>query len=104
MALLQLSKELEDNKRRDMDAVGGRQQWGGVGADVGVGDGLIYDQHDSGFYYDRNQIDWRYGYGQRKEEHSRFKDYRFDGLALSDAFLANYYSQVSISFTQHNSS
>ncbi len=99
MALLQLSKELEDNKRRDMDAVGGGQQWDGVGAE-----GLFYDQHDSGFYYDRNQIDGRYGYGQRKEEHSRFEDYRFDGLGLSDAFLANYYSQVSISFTQHNSS
>ncbi len=104
MALLQMSKELEGNKCGIMGAVGGGQLWGGVGADVGVGDGLFYDQHDSGFYYDRNQIDGRYGYGQRTEEHSRFENYRFDGLALSDAFLANYYSQVSISFTQHNSS
>lgn len=35
-------------------------------------------------------------YAQRKDEHSRFENYNaFDGLALSDAFLGNYYSQKS---------
>ncbi len=108
MAFLQMSKELEDNKRGNVGAVGGAHVWGGV-KDGGVGaEGShwtsFYDQHDSAYHHHMNQIDGRYGYGQRTEEHSRFKDYMFDGLALSDAFLCNYYSQVSISFTQHKSS
>lgn len=106
MALLRLSNELDDNKHSNIGAVGGAQLWGEV-KDGGVGAegshwAAFYD--DSAFHHHRNQIDGRYWYGQRTEEHSRFEDYRFDGLALSDAFLGNYFSQVSISFTQHKSS
>uniref|UniRef100_A0A672KC28 Cadherin domain-containing protein n=1 Tax=Sinocyclocheilus grahami TaxID=75366 RepID=A0A672KC28_SINGR len=87
-------KELEDNKRGNVGAVGGAKIWGGV-KDGGCGaEGShwtsFYDQHDSAYLH---QNDGWYVSGQRKGEHSRFEDNMFDGLALSDAFLGNYYSQ-----------
>ncbi|XP_016147678.1 desmoglein-2-like [Sinocyclocheilus grahami] len=94
MAILKISKELEDNKRGNVGAVGGAKIWGGV-KDGGCGaEGShwtsFYDQHDSAYLH---QNDGWYVSGQRKGEHSRFEDNMFDGLALSDAFLGNYYSQ-----------
>lgn len=109
MALLQMSTNLDNVKRGNVGAVGGGQMWGGS-KDGGFGRGegshwtSVYDQHDSAYHHQKYQTDGRYMYGQRKDEHSRFEDYTFDGLALSDAFLSNYYAQVSISFIQPQSS
>ncbi|XP_026062831.1 desmoglein-2-like protein isoform X3 [Carassius auratus] len=94
MALLKISKEVEEHNRGNVGAVGGAQTWGGV-KDGGCGaEGShwtsFYDQRDSAYHH---QTDGRYVCGIRKEEHSRFEDYMFDGLALSDGFLGNYYSQ-----------
>lgn len=55
------------------------------------------DWHNDANHHHKSQIDG-YMHAKRKEEVSRFDTY--DGLALSDAFLGNYYSQVSINFTQ----
>ncbi|XP_050959070.1 desmoglein-2 [Labeo rohita] len=98
MALLQMSTNLDNVKRGNVGAVGGGQMWGGS-KDGGFGRGegshwtSVYDQHDSAYHHQKYQTDGRYMYGQRKDEHSRFEDYTFDGLALSDAFLSNYYAQ-----------
>ncbi|XP_073705393.1 desmoglein-2-like protein [Garra rufa] len=98
VALLQMSTDLDDNKLSNVDAVGGGQKWGGV-KDGGFGRGegshwtSVHDQHDSAYHHHKIQTDGRYIYGQITDERSRFEDYTFDGLALSDAFLSNYYSQ-----------
>ncbi|XP_059418855.1 desmoglein-2-like protein isoform X2 [Carassius carassius] len=99
MAHLQMSRQLGKRKYSQVDAVGGAWMWGGVkdggfGAENSHGSSFCqYDQHESAHYHHRNQTDGQYMFGQRKDEHSRFEDYTFDGLALSDAFLGNYYSQ-----------
>uniref|UniRef100_A0A8C1C278 Cadherin domain-containing protein n=1 Tax=Cyprinus carpio carpio TaxID=630221 RepID=A0A8C1C278_CYPCA len=99
MALLQMSQQLGESKYRHVDAVGGARMWGvvkdgGFGAESSHWTSFCqYDQHESAHHHHRNQTDGRYKYGQRKDEHSRFENYTFDGLALSDAFLGNYYSQ-----------
>ncbi|XP_077098171.1 desmoglein-2-like protein [Siphateles boraxobius] len=50
-----------------------------------------YDLHDKSYYHHKSQTDGDYMYTKRKDEYSRFNTY--DGLALSDSFLGNYYSQ-----------
>uniref|UniRef100_A0A8C2I1C4 Cadherin domain-containing protein n=1 Tax=Cyprinus carpio TaxID=7962 RepID=A0A8C2I1C4_CYPCA len=100
MAVLKISKELEDIQHGHGGGLGGGQIWGGVKDGIYGAEGSywtsFHDHYDSAYHH---QTDGRYVFGQRKEEHSRLEDYMFDGLALSDAFLGNYYSQVSISFT-----
>ncbi|XP_016320049.1 desmoglein-2-like [Sinocyclocheilus anshuiensis] len=99
MALLRMSKQLDDSKYSHVDAEGGARMWGEVKDGGFRAEGshwtsfYQYDQHESAHHHHRNQTAGRYKSGQRKDEHSRFEDYTFDGLALSDAFLGNYYSQ-----------
>lgn len=57
-----------------------------------------YDQHDKAYHHHKSQTDGDYMHTKRKDIYSRFDNY--DGLALSGAFLGNYYSQVSMSFIQ----
>ncbi|XP_026053491.1 desmoglein-2-like isoform X1 [Carassius auratus] len=99
IANLQMSKQLGKRKNSHADGVGGACMWGGV-KDGGFGaenshwsSFCQYDQHESAAYHHRNQTDRQYIFGQRKDEHSRSEDYTFDGLALSDAFLGNYFFQ-----------
>uniref|UniRef100_A0A9J8CUN4 Cadherin domain-containing protein n=1 Tax=Cyprinus carpio carpio TaxID=630221 RepID=A0A9J8CUN4_CYPCA len=94
MAVLKISKELEDIQHGHGGGLGGGQIWGGVKDGIYGAEGSywtsFHDHYDSAYHH---QTDGRYVFGQRKEEHSRLEDYMFDGLALSDAFLGNYYSQ-----------
>ncbi|KAK2901439.1 hypothetical protein Q8A67_009554 [Cirrhinus molitorella] len=100
VAFLQMPTDLDNIKLGNVGAVGMGQMWGG-GKDGGFGGGegshwtSFYDQRDSAYHHHRKQTDGRYMYGQGKEQQSRFEDYTFDGLALSDAFLSHYYSQKS---------
>lgn len=105
MPLLQMSKEHDDCKLSYVDALKAAQRRSDAvkfGAERAKGahwsSFYHYDQHDDAYHHHKSQTDGMYMHAKRKEEHSRFDTY--DGLALSDAFLGNYYSQVSINFTQ----
>ncbi|XP_067308337.1 desmoglein-2-like protein isoform X2 [Pseudorasbora parva] len=97
MALLQITKGHDDNALIIKEGVRGPHKWSyGKGGVVITEDSNWssfnqYDQHDKGQYHHESQTDGRYIYGMRKEEYGRFDTY--DGLALSDAYLYNYYSQ-----------
>lgn len=104
MALLQMSKDHDriitvgtlkgaHNKREGKDV-----KDGGVRAEDSHWSSFYrHGQHEKGYHHHKSQTDGDYMYTKRKDEYSRFDSY--DGLALSDAFLGNYYSQVSMSLT-----
>ncbi|KAK9979960.1 hypothetical protein ABG768_013362 [Culter alburnus] len=98
MPLLQMSKEHDDCKLSYVDALKAAQRRSDAvkfGAERAKGahwsSFYHYDQHDDAYHHHKSQTDGMYMHAKRKEEHSRFDTY--DGLALSDAFLGNYYSQ-----------
>ncbi|NP_001410785.1 desmoglein-2-like protein precursor [Danio rerio] len=101
MALLHMSKD--ENTRTNVGTVGGAQkQSDGKDGAVTAGGShwstfYHYDQfNNNAYHHHRDRTDGDFMYAQRKDEHSRFENYNaFDGLALSDAFLGNYYSQKS---------
>jgi len=106
MALLQMSKERDDiinvdtfgGAHKGSEGTAGKHH-GGVRADGSHWSSFYqYDQRDGAYHHHKSQTNGDYMYTKRKDEYSRFDGY--DGLALSDAFLGNYYSQVSMRFTQ----
>lgn len=98
MALLQMSKDHDriitvgtlkgaHNKREGKDV-----KDGGVRAEDSHWSSFYrHGQDEKGYHHHKSQTDGDYMYTKRKDEYSRFDSY--DGLALSDAFLGNYYSQ-----------
>lgn len=103
MALLQMSKTMDEQKSSNMGAVGGTQKMSDA-VDAAVVDWSSfhqYDRHGNAYHHHIHQLDDELLYAHRRDEHTnaRFKEHSiYEGLALSDAFLASYYSNVSISF------
>ncbi|XP_051983851.1 desmoglein-2-like protein isoform X2 [Xyrauchen texanus] len=101
MALLQMSKNSDHLKHSKVDTVTEAQKWTD-GADGAAG---ALDSHRSSFYwYDlqgkahhhAHQQNGMYIYTQGKDEHVKgsFEGHNaYEGLTLSDAFFASYYSQ-----------
>ncbi|XP_051553435.1 desmoglein-2-like protein [Myxocyprinus asiaticus] len=101
MALLKMYKEPDHLKHSKVDTVTGAQKWtDGVDGAAGA-----LDSHRSSFYwYDlhgktyhhAHQQNGKYIYTQGKDEHMKgsFEGHNaYEGLTLSDDFLASYYSQ-----------
>ncbi|KAI7810210.1 desmoglein-2-like protein isoform X1 [Triplophysa rosa] len=97
MALLQMSKTMDEHKSSNAAAVGGTQKMGDA-VDAAVVDWSSfyqYDRHGNAYHHHTRQVDEELVYTHRRDEHmnARFKEHSiYEGLALSDAFLASYYS------------
>lgn len=105
MALLQMSKTMDEHKSSNVGAVGGAQKMSDA-VDAAVVDRSSfyqYDRHGNVYHHHTRQFGEELLFDQRRDEHmnARFKENNiYEGLALSDTFLASYYSNVSTSFTQ----
>ncbi|XP_056599162.1 desmoglein-2-like protein isoform X1 [Triplophysa dalaica] len=98
MALLEMSKTIDEHKSNTVEVVGGRQEKISDAVDAERLDWSSFHQYDrrgNVYHHHTHQFDAEQMYNRRRDEHmiASFKEHNiYEGLALSEAFLASYYS------------
>lgn len=106
MALLEMSKTIDEHKSNTVEVVRGRQEKISDAVDAERLDWSSFHQYDrrgNVYHHHTHQFDAEQMYTRRRDEQmiASFKEHNiYEGLALSEAFLASYYSNVSITFIQ----
>ncbi|XP_073727823.1 desmoglein-2-like protein isoform X2 [Misgurnus anguillicaudatus] len=107
MDLLEISKQMEKQKVSNVGAVsGGQTMIDGVdGAVVDWSSFHQYDMHGNAYHHHIHQFDRNLMYAQNTDEqiYTRFKGHdAYEGLAVSDAFLDDYYSHKARSVAEEH--